>query len=219
MSDEQTPTISAEAKAALEGFDALDWLNGAVNAETEITIYRDGTGLLTLAELVDLADDATDKAQKATMAELSIADEFESTATDAVAAVKAQRETLKASGLTFKLRSIGTDARDVLLKKLEREDRFKAKPATDDEPAVPGRRQHPEFLYAFQQELLSRSIVSATTPNGQTDRGPWGMDRVNALREKLPLNEFPRLVNKAHDLHFTQYEIDKLIDLDFSSRP
>jgi hypothetical protein len=192
MSDEQIPTISDEAKAALEGFDALDWLNGAINAETEITVYRDGTGLLTLAELVELADDATDKEQ---------------------------RETLRKSGLTFKLRSIGTDARDMLLKKLEREERFKAKPATDDEPAVPGRRQHPDFMYAFQQELLSRSIVSATTPTGQVDRGPWGMDRINALREKLPMNEFPRLVFKAHDLHFTQYEIDKLIDLDFSSRP
>lgn len=212
MSDETT------TPAAIENFDVLDWLNDAINAETEITVYRDGTALVTLGDLANLADEASDKAGKAKMAELSIADEFDEAAQEAIKAVEAQREVLKRSGLTFKLRSIGSEARDVLLKKLERDDRFKAVPAADDEPAVPGKRQHPEFLFAFQQELLSRSIVSATDAQGRVNNGPWGMDVVDALHTHLPLNEFPRLLNKAHDLHFTQYEIEKLVDLDFSSR-
>lgn len=217
MSDE-IPTISPEAQTAVDSFDLVDWLNDAVNAESEITVYRDGIALMTLGELVELADEASDKAEKANLAELSIADDFTEAGRDAVQAVEAQREVLKKSALTFQLRSIGSVARDALLKKMEREDRFKAVPATDDEPAVPGRRQHPEFLFSFQKELLSRSIVSATDVQGRVNRGPWTLEIVDSLNEKLPLNEFSRLLNKAHELHFTQYEIDKLIDLDFSSR-
>lgn len=213
MSDEQT--TDPQVQTAADDFDVTNWLSDVINAEGEITVYRNGTLLLELNELSALAAEATEKSDNAQKAELSIADEYTDAATEAREAADQVREALKPSGLTFKLRSIGTESRDVLLKKLER--RFPAEPAKDGKPAVKGGTDHPDFYETYQEELLAKTIVSATAADGRTDAKPWTVDRVKALRG-LPQFEFQRLWNKASSLYTTQYNIDQMFDLDFSSR-
>lgn len=211
MPEETDPQV----QAAADDFDVVDWLSDVINAEAEITVYRDGTRLLELAELADLAGEAIEKAKGSKEANLTIADEYNETAEEARVAAEKLREELTPSGLTFKLRSIGTEARDMLLKTVEQ--RFKAQPAKGDEPAVKGGQDHPDFFETFQDELLARTIVSATTAQGKTDGKKWTAERVHKLRS-LPQFEFHRLWRKGNGLYTTQYDIDKMFDLDFSSR-
>lgn len=211
MSDEQNPVEKATAD-----FDVADWLNDVINAEGSITVYKNATLILELEQLSELAREAADKSSKANAAELSIADEYDEAAQEALAAAEKVREALLPYGLTFHLRSIGNHARDVLTDKVARQ--FKATPATDDEPAVPGGQEHPDFFPEYQRQLASRSIVKVSTPDGRESTAAWTPERVESLRA-LPGNEWNRLWNKIHSLTFTQYDIDRAIDLDFSSRP
>lgn len=211
MSDEQTNQAAVDK--ATEEFDVLDWLNDAINAEGSVTVYKNATLLLELDQLSELAREAADKSKKAEQAGLSIVDEYDEAAQEALAAAEAVREQLLPYGVTFHLRSIGNKARDTLVEKVARE--LKAKPATDDEPAVPGGREHPDFFPRFQHQLLSKSIVKVTTPDGRESTAAWSPERVEALR-KLPGNEWNRLWNKLDGLTFAQYDIDRALDLDFS---
>lgn len=212
MADE---TTDPQVQAAIDDFDVANWLSDVINAEAEITVYKNGTILLELNELSALAEEAAEKSKNAKQAELSIADEYSDAATEAIAAAEALRETLKPSGITFKLRSIGTESRDVLIKKIER--KYPAQPAKDGKPAIKGGTDHPDFWEDYQEQLLSKTIVSATTADGRTDSKEWTPDRVKTLR-RLPQFEFQRLWNKASSLYTTQYDIDRMVDLDFSSR-
>lgn len=201
----------------VEDFDIVDWLNDSINAESTITVYRDGTRLYQLEELSALAANAAERAKNADAAGLSIADEFDEAATEAIASAEKLRKELAPSGVTFRLRSIGTESRDVLYKALARESRFKGTPKSGDVEAIPGGDKHPDFFGAFQDVLIARAVVDVTTADDRKDARQWTAERVNALR-KLPLREFDRLWNKVHDLHYKQYDIERMIDLDFSSR-
>ena len=213
MSEQTAP----EVEQALEEFDVVDFLSDTINAESDITVYKDGTTLVQLARAEQIAREATEEQKQAEAAKLSIADEYDEAAAEATQIATALRDKLSQSGITFSLRSVGTESRDVLIKKLERESRFKAVPAKDGEPAVQGKRDHPDFQKAFEEELLALSIVKAAA-DGKVDPKKWTPARVRSLR-KLPGNEFTRLWNKCYELHFMQYNIDRMIDLDFSSRP
>lgn len=206
-----------DAPVTPETLDIGDWLSGLVNAESTITVYRDGTRLYQLEELSRLAADAAEQAKNANNAGLSIADEYDETASEAIAAAEKVRAELAPSGLTFHLRSIGTEGRDALLKKLEREPRFKAVPKTGDTEAIPGGQQHPDYFEAYQHELTSRAIIKVEDANGRGNAEPWTPEKVAGLR-RLPLNEFNRLWNKVYDLHYKNYDIERMVDLDFSSR-
>lgn len=209
--------IAPEAQAALDDFDVVAWLDDSINAESTITVYRDGTTLLELQELAEVAEEATRKAKQSSEAKLSIADDYADTAQEAVEAAEDARERLAKSGLTFKLRSVGTETRDVLLKKLARDKRFKEVEETEDQPGVPGGERHPDFQRVYQHELMSKAIVSVSTADGKVDSKPWTPERVESLH-RLPLNEYTRLWNKVYEIHYAQYDIDRMVDLDFSSR-
>lgn len=215
---EQTATDTApEIQEAVDSFDVVDWLNEAVNASTTITVYRDGATLRELAEAAPVLEEAEKDSKNAKAAELSIADEFDEAAQEARAIVEPLREKLQESGATFHLRSIGTTARDELIKAVSRRKDLKAVPATEDEPAVRGGREHPDFQDRYEEALIAKSIVKVVDAQGRENVALWTADKVKALR-KLPANEFRRLWDKTYGLHWMQYEIDQMIDLDFSSR-
>jgi len=214
-------TNAPEVDAVLEELDIMSWLGEAANATGEIELYRDGPLLVELQELTDMVDDLRD-ARKRQAAQLlapdvqSIADEGSSAIDNAVARIEEIREALKGSGTTWHLEGISPGDRDAAANKLAKDSRFRAKKASEDEPAVPGGSDHPDYADAWRDLLMSKSIKKVVAPNGAVSTKHFSPEECGRLRFQLPGAEFSRLSSKIARLNYISYDIERLVDVDFS---
>jgi len=155
------------------------------------------------------------KSEAAREEALSIADEaqVEQLDSDVEDQIAKLRESLAESGLTFHLTGFPQVEQTLIDKATAK--RFKAKPATETEEAVPGGNSHPDYPMALSDAYLARSIEKVVAPNGAELTKKWTPDEVHELRD-LPGQEFTRLEQAAISVVYMQYDVDQLVDQDFS---
>ncbi len=214
MPTKKTPdTDKTPVTDALDSFDVKDWLAGATNPKTTVTVYRDGSTLEDLKKLTNYALQM--KSPGVRDEALSIADEEQIAKldSDTEAQIEKLREQLAQSGLTFHLTGFPQVEQQLLTKKTAR--KFKPTEATETEPGIPGGEQHPDFPKAISNAYLARSIEKVVAPSGAELTKKWTPEMVDDLRQ-LPGDEFNRLERAAISVVYMQYDVDTLVDQDFS---
>lgn len=218
MSEE---TTAPEVTAVLDDLDIMSWLGESANAAGTIELYNNGPLLIELQELTDLVDDLKE-ARKRQEAQLikpevqSIADEGSTAIEHAVERIKAIREELKGTGTTWHLEGISPGDRDALDNKLQKNEKYRAKKATEHEPAVGAGREHPDYSDDWRDLLMSKCIKKIVAPSGAESKKKFSPEECGKLRFMLPGAEFNRLANKVAVLNYISYDIERLVDTDFS---
>lgn len=203
----------APVEEALEAFDVKEWLSGSTNPKSSVTVYRDGETLEDLKKLTNYALQM--KSEQVRQEAISIADEEEVAKLDfdTEAKIEELREKLAASGLTFHLTGFPQVEQNLLNKKVAKG--LKGKPATEGEEEVPGGNAHPDYPQAISDAYLARAITKVVAPNGAELAKKWTPAEVHDLRQ-LPADEFTRLEREAISVVYMQYDVDQLVDQDFS---
>lgn len=212
MSDDDTTN---PMQKALDEFSVDQWLDDATQAEDSIEIYNNGRLVKDLLELTQFIDNQREKAKEDSrqlLTNSSIADEAE-ISQEVLDKIDALREELHGTGMVFHLKGIAPAERDMLDKKVQRS--LKAVKASEDTPAIPGGIEHPDYRDKWTETLIAKCIDKVVSPTGAVDSTKWTPERVAKLRN-LPGVEFIRLSNAVFGAVFMTYEIEKLVDLDFS---
>ena len=216
-------TTQNPAEAAIEDLDVMAWLDDSTQPSESIEIYNKGTLLKDLIKLTGVVEQQKarieDRSRDLTM-DRSIADEEEETITEALDAIEALREELKGTGLTFFLQGLTSKEKEMIAATEAR--KLKGTPSSgtigkdDWVPAVGSGEEHPDYNKNFNGTLIAKSIASVQNANGAVSTKKWTADQVEKLRVTLPGVEFRRLSNAVFDINYYSYEVDKLVDLDFS---
>lgn len=212
MSDDTTTPV----EKALKEFSVDSWLEDSTQAQDTIELYNNGRLVKALLELTEFIEKQADKRQQEEQQLLRMPgsiDEDNGVSQEVLEEIESLREQLHGTGLTFHLTGITPIERDILDKKTQRS--LKPVKPTEDSPAIPGGAEHPDYRNKWTDTLVAACISKVVSPDGSEDTTKWTPARVEKLRN-LPGVEFMRLSNAVFGVVFMSYEIEKLIDLDFS---
>lgn len=218
MSDENA-TIPAPVQESLDSFDLATWLDDAQTPEDTVVIYRDGVRLRELKELTDFVQGVDEmraiNQKKDKRAEpTSIADEADDKADAAREQIVILREELAKTALTFHLKGMSPGEREILSKSIA--GKLKKKAPTEDEDGHAGGVDHPDFQAKFTFDLVARSIVKIVNAHGAVDDKKKKASDIELMKSKLGAAEWVRLSNAVYDITYMAYDVDKLINSDFS---
>lgn len=219
------PDITKE-DISVETFELGDWLTGATYHGKEVEIFRDGDRLTEMAELLELVERQTaavaEQKRNLIGQDKSITDaDPQDIIDEAQARADEILESMRGTGMTFRLRGISPGERAVLEQKIARG--FKPKPAKYEvidgqklevEPATQGGTHHPEFSKAFAFALLSKCIVSVTV-GGNHVADTFTPEQIENIRNTVLLPEYNRLSNALYDVNHAAYNIDSKVTVDF----
>lgn len=218
----QKKETAPQVEAALEEFDLSEWLNGTTSPKDTITVYRDGEALKNLQKLTAYIESVKgmDEKRKSELVG-SIADDPDADALDdnVTAEIEAMRERAKATSLTFELEGLAPSETALIEKKVAKH--FKGQKDEDGNEYKDG-AEHPDYPLALANAYISRSIIDTMTPDGKSVKKKWTEAEVEQLRynpatgKGLPGMEFNRLEGKVISVVYMRYDVDTLIDQDFS---
>lgn len=159
-------------------FDLISFIEGSNYPEKRVTVYTDGKAALELRELL--------AAEKADAKE-----------------VKAARERIAASGITFTLRGLAPKVIEVMMKKAD----INSKGLTDEERM--------ERLLSSTDSLVAASIQKVETAAGAVDPNAWDTERAAQLRGVLVGSEYEKLAEAVNTVNFDSKLFEDEVDAGF----
>lgn len=224
---EATEEIAPPVAAALSSdvFDVNAWLADTNYAEDSVEVYNNGTLLRELSDLTDAAAQLQERVNANEKAVIkSIIDEqsteIAAKLEQASEQIELLRESLRGTGVTFHFQGIPPEKRRLLQKALEKTLKEKPPVVDDDgnitEPGYSGGSAHPDFPGKWETTLIRESFVKMVSMNGSVSDAKLTDEDIESLHGQMLDPEWVRLSNCAFDVNFYQYDIDRLVDIDFS---
>lgn len=197
--------LSEALNAALDqdSFDVLEFVTGDLTPRKTVSIYTNSEAGYRLDTLLAQEEENVRIASESDG--LSITDggvwvdEEE---------VKALREQVEASTLTFHLKGLAPKAREAIQKELRAKHNYK-----DDAD----NEAQEEYFNEFQNTLVAKSIEKAVNAKGATDTS-WSADKVAVLRGRVNALELGRLDNAVFEINTDADLYSRAVNADFLSK-
>lgn len=183
-----------------ESFDVLEYVTGDLTPRKKVTVYTNAEAGYRLDELLE-----RERASQSEGDGLSIADEVEWVDEEEV---KALREQIEASALTFHLKGLAPKAREAVQKELQAKHNFSDDAADEVKQA---------YFEEFTSTLIAKSIERVTNAKGASDTS-WSPLKVATLRGRINGVEFGRLDEAVFDINTDSDLYSRAVNADFLSK-
>lgn len=177
-----------------ETFDVLEYVRGAHTPEETVTLYTDAGAALALSRRIE----AEENAAKADKNEVLGLDEYseDEDLTDLT-------DRLDASALIVSLKGMAPTLVDAMSK---------------HHKATRGAKPDAEFFEDFNNELIAKTIVQMTRPNGAVNKKEWTAALVAEFTASLYATEAEKLFTAVIDLTYVGSAFERIANTDFLSR-
>ena len=189
---------AVEAATSKDTFDVLEFVQGVNLPTNDVTVYTDADAALKMARIL-IAEQEREERIKQEGA--SLADDDELADEDEITEL---HERLVASRLVFHMRGIAPKAVKALDNKLK---------ATH--PYIEG-GNNPEYVTAFNNTLIAKSIVSVENAAGAVNTDKWTPEKVADLLDSLYISESNKVFDGAAELTYVGAIFDRAVSADFS---